>query len=121
MQLLGHRILVVEDNRDIVELLQSCIEDAGAKVTCVDSNAAAMAALKHRAVSAALVDYQTADGNCDPICEHLKRLAVPYLVCSGFAREDVQHLGGIYLQKPFRSEMLISTLRAAISSTVLDL
>jgi len=67
----GHRILIVEDNPALQQMLTWSFEDLGYRVTAVDSVLDAQLALEEDPIPVALVDYRLPDGSGQEVLERL--------------------------------------------------
>ena len=66
-----HRILIVEDDPALQQMLAWSFEDLGYRVTAVDNLLDAQLALEEEPIPVALVDYRLPDGNGQEVLERL--------------------------------------------------
>ncbi|MEA3141757.1 MAG: two-component system, OmpR family, response regulator QseB [Gammaproteobacteria bacterium] len=115
------RLLVIEDEERIVELLRSAFERAGFVVDSVGSTVEADQALSSVAYDAAILDLGLPDGDGLRVLANIRSSGnrVPVLILT--ARDTVEErVGGLdsgaddYLVKPFAVTELISRIKALL-------
>lgn len=115
------RLLIVEDNPDIRELLIEMVEDGGYAADGVGNVTGALAALAGRRYDLVILDLLLPDGDGTEVLRHLRRGggAVPVLVCSG--RPDAALRTTMFddgadavLDKPFSCRELMARVRALL-------
>ena len=109
-QLTGHAILVVEDEAIIALDIADTLERAGARVTISYWLDDAREVIDAHDWSAAVLDYELRDGDCSPLCEHLRTRGVPFVVHTGHDELPSNYLGGVQVLKPASGEALVETL-----------
>lgn len=118
-ELSGTRILVVEDDADILRMVANVLEGAGAIVTRAGSGRASLETLRHATFDALVVDWNLGDMSGATLLPELvaayPELATKILVVTGELMSAVQEhdaavAGYTVLNKPFRP----AELRAAI-------
>lgn len=118
--LLGHRILVVEDDALLALGIDEILRDAGAEV--VGPAATVEAAGKYAAtngLSAALLDIRLGDGEVWPVAQTLAGKGVPFAFCSGYydpTSLSAQWPGRPILTKPARPEQIITALAKMLTN-----
>lgn len=122
---LERRVLVVEDNRLLAEVLRFNLERAGLKVDVIDDGQAAIEYLREHVVDLLITDYQMPGANGEEICRVLRNGEVasrmPIIVCSAKGLElDVDYLMQKYqvaaiIFKPFSAQELIETVIRLLS------
>jgi DNA-binding response OmpR family regulator len=114
----GPRVLIVDDDPDLLELLQRILQGAGYVTRGATTAAAAMSALDEDPGPAALIVDVSLAGRAQ-LAERLRanQASLPVLFISGYAIEDVWTMGiptpgpGLaYLKKPFGSRDLLESL-----------
>jgi two-component system KDP operon response regulator KdpE len=116
----GARILVVDDEPQIVRGLKVILRSAGYTVEAAETKAQALAALGSRPPDALVLDLVLPDGSGVEVCEEVRRFSgLPILVLSavGDEREKVRALDAgadDYITKPFGTDELLARLRAAL-------
>jgi two-component system KDP operon response regulator KdpE len=114
------RVLVVDDETQILRALRVILRDAGFEVVTAQTAAEALYAASLRAPEAAIVDLILPDGNGIDVCRSIREWSeMPILVLSavGEEREKVRALDAgadDYVTKPFGPDELIARLNAAL-------
>jgi two-component system KDP operon response regulator KdpE len=122
----GHRVLVVDDEPQIVRGLKIILRSAGYVVEAAETKQQALALLAARPPDAVVLDLVLPDGSGVEICEELRRWSrLPILVLSavGDEREKVRALDAgadDYVTKPFGTDELLARLRALLRRSVQD-
>ena len=109
------RVLVVEDEEMIANLLLTVIEASGPQVTSCPSVASAMDTLGQVTFDAALVDLTLPDGAPDVVIAALRAKNVPVIVISGDPDRLGRHPDLPGLSKPFRMKTLMAQLEACLA------
>src|SRR5206468_3567683 len=116
----GARVLVVDDEPQIVRGLRVVLRNAGFQVDSAATKEEALDALAHRPPDAVLLDLVLPDGSGVDVCREVRGWSsVPIVVVSavGDEREKVRALDAgadDYVTKPFGSEELTARLRAVL-------
>ena len=114
------RVLVVDDERQILRALRIILRDAGFEVATAATAHEALDALAIRPPDAAILDLILPDGNGVDICRSIREWSeMPVIVLSavGEEAEKVRALeagADDYVTKPFGPDELIARLRAAL-------
>jgi two-component system, OmpR family, KDP operon response regulator KdpE len=114
------RVLVVDDEPQIVRGLKIILRSAGYAVEAAESKADALAMLASRPPDALVLDLVLPDGQGVDVCEQVRRWSrLPILVLSaiGDEREKVRALDAgadDYVTKPFGTDELLARLRAVM-------
>jgi len=114
------RVLVVDDEPQIVRGLKIVLRNAGYAVEAAETKAEALAALALRPPDALVLDLVLPDGQGVEVCEEVRRWSrLPILVLSavGDEREKVRALDAgadDYVTKPFGTDELLARLRAVL-------
>ena len=114
------RILVVDDEPQILRGLKIILRGAGYTVETAETKAAALAALAARPPEALVLDLVLPDGSGVEVCREVRRFSsLPVLVLSavGDEREKVRALDAgadDYVTKPFGTDELLARLRAVL-------
>jgi two-component system KDP operon response regulator KdpE len=114
------RVLVVDDEPQILRGLKIILRAAGYTVDTADTKAAALAALAARPPDALVLDLVLPDGEGVEVCREVRRFSsLPVLVLSavGDEREKVRALDAgadDYITKPFGTDELLARLRAVL-------
>lgn len=118
------RVLVVDDEPQIVRGLKVILRSAGYAVEAAETKADALAALALRPPDAVVLDLVLPDGRGVEVCEEVRRWSqLPILVLSavGDEREKVRAFDAgadDYVTKPFGSEELLARLRAILRRAI---
>ena len=117
------RILVVDDEEDILELIQYNLERENFRVTCVKTGEAALARIHKTAPDMIILDLMLPGIDGMEVCRRLKRdvrtARIPVLMLTAKG-EDSDIISGLelgaddYVTKPFSPKVLIARVRAAI-------
>jgi two-component system KDP operon response regulator KdpE len=116
----GERVLVVDDERQILRALRVILRDAGYEVTTAETAEQALDTLALRPPEAAILDLILPDGNGVDVCRSIREWSeMPVIVLSavGDEAEKVRALeagADDYVTKPFGTGELIARLRAAL-------
>jgi two-component system, OmpR family, KDP operon response regulator KdpE len=114
------RILVVDDEPQIVRGLKIILRGAGYAVESAETKSEALAALAARPPDVLVLDLVLPDGSGVEVCEEVRRWSrLPILVLSavGDEREKVRALdvgADDYVTKPFGTDELLARLRAVL-------
>jgi two-component system KDP operon response regulator KdpE len=118
------RVLVVDDEPQIVRGLKIILRSAGYAVEAAENKEEALAALALRPPDALVLDLVLPDGRGDEVCQDVRRWSrLPILVLSavGDEREKVRALDAgadDYVTKPFGADELLARLRALMRRSV---
>jgi CheY-like chemotaxis protein len=118
------RVLVVDDERPIAELVQEILRDEGYLVECAGSAAAAFGRIEQHWPDVMLVDLHmpTMDGwTFLGACRQDRRGAdVRFVVMSGAQEEHrAKELGVTFLAKPFDISILLRTVHHVLQPTAI--
>jgi two-component system KDP operon response regulator KdpE len=114
------RVLVVDDEPQIVRGLKIILRSAGYSVEAAESKSEALAMLASRPPDALVLDLVLPDGQGVEVCEEVRRWSrLPIVVLSavGDEREKVWALdvgADDYVTKPFGTDELLARLRAVL-------
>ena len=114
------RILVVDDEPQILRALQTNLRGAGYEVFTAATAEAALAEAAARQPDAVILDFVLPDGNGTDVCRELRTwTTVPVIVLSAVGDES-QKVAALdagaddYVTKPFGIDELLARLRAAL-------
>jgi len=116
----GQRVLVVDDEQQILRALRTSLRGAGYDVETADTAEAALAALAMKPPDAVILDLVLPDGSGTDVCRELRTWSsVPVIVLSavGDEAEKVAALDAgadDYVTKPVGIDELLARLRAAL-------
>lgn len=106
---MGRRILVVEDEPLIAEMLREWILELGGKVAGpAATNEAALAILENESVDGAILDISVLDGHTYEVARILQQRGVPFVFATGHETQSIdrQFQSAPALQKPFEFQAL---------------
>lgn len=116
-------ILLVEDDRAIVENLTEFLAGEGFEVTAVSGQTEAVSQLEKTGYDLALLDISLAEGNGFAVCSYMKQntdIPVIFLTASGDEYSVVSGLdmgADDYISKPFRPRELVSRINRVLRRT----
>jgi two-component system KDP operon response regulator KdpE len=119
----GTRVLVVDDEQQILRALRTSLRGAGYEVETADSVETALAAAAMRPPEAVILDLILPDGTGIDVCRELRTwTSAPVIVLSavGEEREKVAALDAgadDYVTKPIGIDELLARLRAVLRRT----
>lgn len=117
------KILLVEDDRDIVENLAEFLRKEGYAVKSANGQSSALAILEDESFDLVLLDISLADGNGFAVCSAVKsthNIPVIFLTASGDEYSTVTgfELGADdYIAKPFRPRELVLRIKNILRRT----
>ncbi len=116
----GQRVLVVDDEPQILRALRTTLRGAGYDVDTADTAEAALAAAAARPPDAIILDLVLPDGTGTEVSRELRKWTdVPVIVLSAVG-EEAQKIAALdagaddYVTKPFGVEELLARLRAVL-------
>ena len=119
----GSRILVVDDEPQILKALQLKLRGAGYVVETADSAGEALMKASMRPPEAIILDVLLPDGSGTDVCRELREWSsAPILVLSA-VDEEAEKIAALdagaddYVTKPFSGDELLARLRAALRRT----
>lgn len=116
--LAGRSILIVEDDIILSTDLAFLLTEAGCTaVVPTTSNAAALSAMVHYIVDAALLDVNVQNEWVFPVANALEAAGIPFLFLTAYSHESIpaQHRDRTFLQKPYRADGLIDAVVQTIA------
>lgn len=117
------KILLVEDDKEIVSSLTEFLKAEGFNVSAVDGQRKALEILQNEKFDLALLDVSLADGNGFSLCSAIKAdyyMPVIFLTASG---DEYSTVAGFevgaddYIPKPFRPRELVSRIKNILRLT----
>lgn len=118
--LVGNRLLVIEDEPLIAEALTEDLSSAGFEVAGVANRLQqALQYIVELEFDAAIVDANLAGSSAAPAAQALRRLGRPYLVLSGYGRDQLPEafVGVGFVRKPYRRDELIDRLKRVLATS----
>ena len=122
----GQRVLVVDDEPQIVRALKVILRSAGYATDAAESKEEALNAVSVRPPDAMVLDLVLPDGSGVDVCAEVRRWSsLPIIVLSavGDEREKVRALDAgadDYITKPFGTDELLARLRAVLRRATED-
>lgn len=119
---LRKRVLVVEDERDVREILSYLFTSEGYSVTAVATAAQARAALDQRQPDVIVLDVELPDQSGLVLCREIRPLGIPVIMVSSHDRDD-EVIAGLetgaddYVRKPFNNRELLLRVQRLLEST----
>lgn len=116
--MLGHKVLVVEDEYMIARDLSETLENAGVRVIGpVATLDAAMALLsRHDDIAGAVLDVKLRGGAVYPLAEALRLRGVPFVLATGYDLEAIAPAfrDAIHCEKPVDASVVVRRLMERI-------
>ena len=111
------RVLIVEDEPLVADVLQATL-DSEYHVSSVNTVKEALAFLHTSHADVVLLDTVLPDGRGNEVASFAEKLGVAVIHMSGYPEEmgDMQRSGRPHLFKPFKAEVLLSTIRDSLAS-----
>lgn len=116
-------ILIVDDHREIRDLVGRYLARNGLRTTVAESAAAARRALKAAAVDLVVLDIMMPGEDGLSLCRHLRETAGPPVILLTAMAEETDRVVGLemgaddYLVKPFNPRELLARIRAVLRRT----
>ena len=113
-------ILVVDDHRDIRELLARYLDQSGLRVTAAADAAEARRALKDAAIDLVVLDIMMPGEDGLALCRHLRETTeTPVILLTAMAEETDRIVGleigaDDYITKPFNPRELLARIKAVL-------
>ena len=121
------RILLVDDNAELVTLLARLVESEGWEPVTAQRGRAGMEIITHQALSAAIIDVLLPDMMGYELGSALKKKKVPYVFMSGVLKggraandAKAQHGAAGYFEKPFAGKLLMDELRKLLPAAPVE-
>lgn len=114
------KILVVEDNKSIIEGLKYLLEKEGFDVEFVNSKDQALSRLKNSKYDLFLLDVQLPDGSGFDICKYIKQRIDTPIIFTSARNEESNIVYGLdigaddYITKPYGNNELISRINSVL-------
>jgi two-component system, OmpR family, response regulator len=116
-------ILVVDDHRDIRDLIGRYLVKNGLRVTTAESASAARKAMKAAAINLVVLDIMMPGEDGLSLCRHLRAAGTPPVILLTAMAEDADRVIGLemgaddYITKPFNPRELLARIRAVLRRT----
>jgi PAS domain S-box-containing protein len=117
--LMGKRVLVVEDEPLVLLELEQILEDAGVNVVAREATlASALGAIQELRFDAALLDANLGGEQVDELAAGLASRKVPFMFLSGYERESLPAAfrDSVLVPKPFTAQQVLDGLGALFAT-----
>jgi two-component system KDP operon response regulator KdpE len=120
----GPRVLVVDDEPQILRALQTSLRGAGYEVDTAETAASALAAAALRPPDAVILDLVLPDGTGIDVCSDLRQWSSAPVIVLSAVGEERQKIAALdagaddYVTKPVGIDELLARLRAVMRRTV---
>jgi two-component system response regulator GlrR len=118
------KVLVVDDDRNLLEIIKMRLELSEYKVVTVLKEEEAFNALKEQAFDLSIIDLQLAERNGISVMEDVHKIIpnLPVIIITAYgsiesAVEAIQKGACNYITKPFESKNLLSQIKKALESS----
>ena len=122
----GARVLVVDDEPQILRALQMKLSSEGYDVDTADTAARALAAAAARLPEAVILDVLLPDGRGTDVCRELRSWSTAPVLMLSAVGDEAEKIAALdagaddYVTKPFSVDELLARLRAALRRTLPD-
>jgi DNA-binding response OmpR family regulator len=106
----GRTILIVEDEPLIAIEIADRFSNAGARVLTATNLRDGMRLAEHPEVSAAILDFGLHSGDSAAMCRRLRERRVPFVIYSGYPREQIACDDAAFVAKPASTDVLLTTI-----------
>lgn len=112
------RLLIIDDNREVCEVLEAYLSDRGHDVITLCNGAAARHALETEAFDGLIVDAVLPGVSGLDLAQDARERGIPVIVMSGYPQTIAELSAGPepFLKKPFRLAELEEALRYALTA-----
>jgi len=114
-------ILVVDDDRDVCDLLKEALQSAGYAVTATNDPERAVPILKEKPFQLVVLDLNMPTKNGLEVLQDIRKFnkSIGVMICTGFpsveTAAEAMRLGGAdYIQKPFNLDRFLTAIRTTI-------
>jgi CheY-like chemotaxis protein len=117
------KILIVDDDKFVLQILTKVLEKAGCSVTAVETGQEALAKLQTQTYDAAIIDVRLQDTNGLDLLNRIEKIApdMTKIMLTGYPSDQdriraLQQGADYYLAKPIKSETLIEIIEKRCKS-----
>jgi two-component system KDP operon response regulator KdpE len=120
----GARVLVVDDEPQILRALQMKLSSEGYEVDTADTAASALASAAARVPEAVILDVLLPDGRGTDVCRELRAWSTAPVLMLSAVGDEAEKIAALdagaddYVTKPFSVDELLARLRAALRRTL---
>ena len=117
------RVLVVDDEPQILRALRTSLHGAGYEVETADTAESALAALAANPPDAVVLDLVLPDGSGTAVCRELRTWSSAPVIVLSVIGDEAEKIAALdagaddYVTKPFSGDELLARLRAALRRT----
>lgn len=117
---MGNRILIVEDERDIVEMLKLRLEENGYEITVAYDGRIALEKARSERPDLILLDYTLPKVKGDEVCRQLKSedecKNIQIILLSAYREEQIseEKIADAFIGKPYLAEDLLKKIKELI-------
>lgn len=114
------KILVVEDNKSIIDGLEYLLQKEGFEVLIVNTKEQAISYIKNNEYDLFLLDVELPDGTGFEVCKHLRKITEKPIIFVSARIEESNIVYGLdmgaddYITKPFRNNELVSRIKSVL-------
>lgn len=118
------KILIVDDEPDILELMEEALKDCGYELSFAESGCEAIEKLKHQSFDVVVSDYMMPNGNGKDLLSFVNTLSVKptFFFASGYSEmseeECMRNGANFFFSKPFNINVLIEKIEASFTRRV---
>jgi CheY-like chemotaxis protein len=117
------KILIVDDDKFVLQILTKILEKAGCSVTAVETGQEALTKLQTQTYDAAIIDVRLQDTNGLDLLTRIEKIApdMKKIMLTGYPSDEdrikaLQRGADYYLSKPIKSETLIEIIGSGVKS-----
>jgi DNA-binding response OmpR family regulator len=120
---MSHKILVIDDEREIVKLVQAYLEKAGFKVVTASDGQAGLTVFRHEKPDLVVLDLSLPRIDGLDVCRTIRRESDTPVIMLTARVEEQDRLIGLelgaddYMQKPFSPREVVARVRAVLRRT----
>jgi DNA-binding response OmpR family regulator len=107
---LAGRSIIVEDEPLIVMDITQAFEHTGAELTSTNTLRHALLLVEHDGLSGAILDHALPDGDSSQLRARLKERGIPFMVYSGYQKDDAPGLDAPHITKQALPGVLVDTM-----------
>lgn len=118
-----HRILIIDDDEDLSQIISDMLEYNGFDVTTASCGEDAIELLSENSYHVILLDINLPDTNGFELCRQLRENSVVPVIFASARKSEIDRIKGYdiggddYLSKPYSMQELLSRIRALIRRT----
>ena len=119
----NHKILIIDDDEDLSQIISDMLEFSGYSVTTASSGDEAIELLSSNSYHVILLDINLPDTNGFELCRQLRENSVVPVIFASARKSEIDRIRGYdiggddYLPKPYSMQELLSRIKALIRRT----